>query len=216
MKSSNVKVGKIPVTTSSRNTCPESCPFQKNGCYADSGPLSLHWNKVSEGDKRSISFDEFIKAIESIPEGQLWRHNQAGDLVGEGESIDGGCLEKLISANRGKKGYTYTHKVNDERNFKLIKKSNDEGFTINLSANSLDHADSLKELNVGPVVVVLPYDETNNVMTPKGNKVILCPATQKDGVSCSSCKLCQKANRSVIVGFPSHGVHKKKMSELVK
>jgi len=48
----------------------------------------------------------------------------------------------------------------------------------------------------------------------KGNKVTVCPATYKDNVTCNSCRLCQKANRSTVVGFPVHGA-KKKTAELI-
>ena len=42
-KSGNVKTGKIPVSTSGRNTCPDACPLKKanggKGCYGEGGPL---------------------------------------------------------------------------------------------------------------------------------------------------------------------------------
>jgi hypothetical protein len=54
--SGNRKTGPIPVTTSSRATCSPSCPFLLNGCYADGGgPLRLHWEKVTTGE-RGVSF----------------------------------------------------------------------------------------------------------------------------------------------------------------
>ena len=56
----------------------------------------------------------------------------------------------------------------------------------------------------GPVVVVLPSNQTENTVTPKGRKVVVCPATQRDNVSCATCQLCQR-QRSTIVGFPAHG-----------
>ncbi len=43
--SSNAKTGPIPVTTTSEETCPVSCPLKRNGCYADAGPLALFWRK---------------------------------------------------------------------------------------------------------------------------------------------------------------------------
>jgi hypothetical protein len=87
MKSANVKTGPIPVSTSSADTCPGSCPFKKQGCYADSGPLALHWAKVTAGD-RGMQWSEFCDVIAALPAGQLWRMNQAGDLPGAGETVD--------------------------------------------------------------------------------------------------------------------------------
>ena len=61
-KSKNAKVGKMAVTTSTATTCPSACPFRDNGCYAESGPLKLHWLKVTEG-KRGDDWSTFIDKI---------------------------------------------------------------------------------------------------------------------------------------------------------
>lgn len=60
--------------------------------------------------------------------------------------------------------------------------------------------------------ITLPGSET---VTPAGNKVIVCPATYKDNVTCKSCKLCSIAKRPFIVSFPVHGTFKKKASQVV-
>ena len=209
-KSKNEKTGPIPVSTSSAETCPASCPFRAKGCYAKSGPLALHWAKVtSEG--RGLGWEDFCAEIESLPENQLWRHNQAGDLPGAGEWIDASALSRLTQANVGRRGYTYTHKYGTESNREAIRSANANGFTINLSANNLAHADELAAHNAGPVVVVLPSDQIRNCQTPGGRRVVICPATQREDVSCATCGLCQR-QRAAIVGFPAHGNAKKSVS----
>jgi hypothetical protein len=219
LKSSNVKTGPIPVSTSAAKTCPTSCPFRGNGCYASSGPLAIHWKEVTEG-RRGHEWSEFISAVNDLPDGQVWRHNQAGDLPGIGNRIAGGMLSDLVTANRGKRGFTYTHKpvtgnnATSAANREAVKKANEAGFTVNLSGNTLSHADELASLAIGPVVVVLPSDATRNVVTPAGRKVVICPATQRDNVSCASCQLCAKGSRSVIIGFPAHGSSKRKASAI--
>jgi hypothetical protein len=63
--STNRKTGKIYVTTSSNSTCPD-CPFKNNnGCYACGGPLRIHWNKVSIGE-RGVDFKTFIKILKDM------------------------------------------------------------------------------------------------------------------------------------------------------
>ena len=218
LKSDNAKTGPIPVSTSSRETCGD-CVFKgKGGCYGENYPIKYHWNKVSNG-QRGIEYKEFISQIKKLPDNQFWRHNQIGDLPGKGNRINGKQLNSLVKANSGKRGFSYTHKpvlgnsFVAKQNRKHIKASNQNGLTINLSGNNLNHADKLKKLNIGPVVVVLPLGSPNTVFTPAGNKVIVCPAQQKDTtVTCKSCQLCQKTNRSVIVGFISHGVAKNKVN----
>ena len=90
--------------------------------------------------------------------------------------------------------------------------ANAGGFTVNLSANTLAHADELAALAIGPVAVVLDATEGEraDAVTPAGRKVVTCPATYRDNVTCASCKLCAVADRKVIVGFPAHGFRAKK------
>jgi hypothetical protein len=217
-RSSNAKTGPIPVSTTTGKSCPKACPFNNDnagGCYAAYGPLAIHWNKVTR-EERGTDFNTFLKSVEKLPANQLWRHNQAGDLPGVSNRIDGGKLLKLVKANEGKRGFTYTHKPMTPINQMLVRTANDDGFTINLSANNLAQADELADLKVGPVVVVLPdtIQGKADVSTPAGRKVVVCPATYKDDVSCMTCGLCQHANRTTIVGFPAHGTGKKKASQV--
>ena len=210
-KSKNVKVGKMAVTTSTATTCPTSCPFKSNGCYADSGPLKLHWDKVTR-EERGDDWSTFIGKIKDLPTGSKWRHNQAGDLPGDMEKLDDVKCVELAKANKGKRGFTYTHYdvLDNFQNAITVNIMNHLGFTVNVSANNLEHADKLCDLNIAPVATVLPIDQTTNTVTPKGRKVVVCPATYKDDVSCASCMLCEKWDRNVVVGFPAHGTSKKK------
>lgn len=213
LKSANVKTGPIPVSITGADSCPPSCPFSGGGCYAKGGPLAIHWRKVSEGE-RGFSFLDFCAKVKQFEPGQLWRHNAAGDLLGEGETIDPVSLGQLVKANIGKRGFTYTHKTNDPKNFKWIKSANEWGFVINLSANNLEHADQLADQCAGPVVTVLPIDAPTKQQTPKGRTVVTCPATYREGVSCETCKLCAVSNRTTIIGFPAHGNAKAKVQKV--
>lgn len=201
MKSANVKTGPIPVSTTTRDSCPADCAM-KSECYAASGPLAMHWAAVSAG-QRGTDWSTFTATIAQLPDGQLWRHNQAGDLPVAGGTVDPVKLGQLVAANQGKRGFTYSHH-RDAASIAWIRHANNWGFTVNLSANDLADADTLASHNAGPVVVVLPSTATVNLKTPAGRPVVICPATQRDDVSCATCQLCQR-QRSAIVGFPAHG-----------
>ena len=201
LKSANAKTGPIPVSTTEKASCPADCAM-RNECYAASGPLALHWSAVSQGT-RGTAWGQFCESIAGLPEGQLWRHNQAGDLPVADGSIDAVKLGQLVAANQGKRGFTYSHH-RDRASLAWIRHANAWGFTVNLSANDLADADTLAETGAGPVVVVLPSTQSENCETPAGRKVVVCPATQRDDVSCATCQLCQR-QRTAIVGFPAHG-----------
>ena len=208
-KSSNSKVGPIPVTISSRDTCPPSCPFIKNGCYADAGYYTkLNWNKVTNGERGS-DWPDFLASIAKLPDGQLWRHNVSGDLRGSEDKINPHELRELVAANEGKRGFTYTHyPMTDTRNRNAVKDANNNGFTVNVSANTARDAVDIFKAYKLPTVCVLPIDAPQNQVVD-GIRIVTCPATYKDDVTCSTCKLCAVSDRQVIVGFPAHGTASK-------
>lgn len=205
LKSANAKTGPIPVSTTAKESCPTDCAMRSE-CYAASGPLALHWQAVSAGH-RGTDWQTFCDSVADMPDGQLWRHNQAGDLPQSGGTIDAVLLGQLVAANIGKRGFTYSHH-RDAASLKWIRHANAWGFTVNLSANDLADADNLADADAGPVVVVLPSTQNTNTVTPAGRPVVVCPATQRDNVSCATCQLCQR-QRKTIVGFPAHGTRKR-------
>jgi hypothetical protein len=171
---------------------------------------------VTQG-ARGVSWQSLVRQIFELPAQQLWRHNQVGDLPGVNNEIDRTKLEELVIANSGKRGFTYTHKPPTPDNLDAIRSANQHGFTINLSANNLDHADRLVKTGL-PVVVVLPQEDVNkrSQRTPAGHRVVTCPATRSKSINCSKCGICQMKDRGFIVGFPAHGARKNKLSDFVR
>lgn len=207
LKSRNSKTGPIPVSTTSADTCPDACPLKAAGCYAAHGPLAMRWQEVTNGSHGTADWDAFCASIAALPAGQAWRHNQAGDLPGENNAIDRRKLAKLVAANAGRMGWTYTHKPMTPANRSAVANANAAGFVVNLSADTLAEADSLADLAIAPVVVVLDAPEGTRAAarTPAGRRVVICPATYREDVTCASCLLCARGKRHVVVGFPAHG-----------
>ena len=238
LESGNRKTGKILVSMTSARTCPTTCGFYGKGCYAEQHLVGMHWRKVSNGD--GYDWHRFLNAVRHLPDGQVWRHNEAGDLPGDDGVIDGALFMGLIAANVGKRGFTYTHKpvllpdesrekkpglpaklthdewLKREKNYHYIEEANKAGFTVNFSADSLDEADRLYDLGIAPVTVVLPHDAPNALRTPDGRHVIACPAETHETVSCKSCKLCAVGKRKVIVGFRAHGGRAKQITQRMR
>ena len=93
-KSANAKTGPIPVSTTEKDSCPTDCAM-RGECYAASGPLALHWSAVSAG-QRGTDWATFCGTVADMPDNQLWRHNQAGDLPQSGGTIDAVLLGQLL------------------------------------------------------------------------------------------------------------------------
>jgi hypothetical protein len=167
--SQNAKTGPIPASIVERASCWPGCALFANGCYAETGALALHWNRVSRG-LAGGSWSEFCAKVAALRPGRLWRYAQAGDLPGQGAEIDGKLLEELVAANTRKKVIAFTHKPvlgNDPvavKNRRLIDAAVKAGFTINLSADNAAHADKLAELGIAPVVTVLGRDHARRAV----------------------------------------------------
>lgn len=202
--SNNRKTGPIPVSMSPKSTCPSTCELKGKGCYARFGPINLWWEKVSKGKAGSL-WKDFLTAVRGLPHGQLWRHNQAGDLPGIGTRIDSVKLAELVGANKGKHGFTYTHKPLTSSNLAAIQHANANGFTINVSADNMTQADAAMAHKL-PTVVVVAEDAPRGMKTPAGHRIAICPAQLSDHATCMSCQLCSKAQRDYVIGFRAHGV----------
>lgn len=211
--SNNAKTGPIAVSTSSKSTCPDDCPLKEKGCYAGNGPLNLHWQKVTNG-KRGVSFDDFLLQVDALPMRSEYRHNQAGDLPGQDGQIDAPKLARLAATakKRKLKAFTYSHYnvLTNINNRLAIKQANNQGFTINLSANHISEVDNLLALNIAPVAVIMPINAPKVSYTAVGNKVVICPAQTNKNTTCKDCMICAKKDRSFSVGFLPHGTGAKK------
>jgi hypothetical protein len=207
--SRNSKTGPIPVSTTEASTCPPTCA-EFETCYAKYGHISIHWKAVTK-HTRGCDWGTFCRRIRVLPHGQLWRHNQAGDLPGDGKNIDADALLELVKANKGRRGFTYTHYPLNVHNLLCIEGANALGFTVNISCDSLTHSDLVRKITRAPLSVVVPSTVgLHGFFTLNGNHVVVCPATYRDDMNCLHCGICQdrSPNRAVIA-FPAHGTKKR-------
>jgi hypothetical protein len=219
-RSHNSKTGPIPVSMTSRRTCPPSCPWLGDGCYAEQYFVAVHWRRLGAG--RGITWSDFCARVAALSDGQLWRHNEAGDLPGDGDEIDERRLLELAVASRHTRGFTYTHKPvlgEEGESYANRRKLADArmvgagGLVVNLSADGLLHADQLCDLGLLPVVAVVPRGSPRVLRTPAGRRVVTCPALHDEGTCCANCGLCARADRDFLIGFPTHGAQSKRMGE---
>lgn len=204
----NIKTA-IPTTRSWRGSCPSSCPLMGKSCYAENFPMVMHWEKLS---REGLSYEELLARIKALRRNTLWRHNDAGDLIGSGDTIDLTALTALVDANRGRRGFTYTHwpwRTNEG----LLKWSNRNGFTINISTKGVD--DALEAFHAGlPSTVILNTNGQKQVKVG-GVRIIICPAQRKK-MTCAECGICATADRNYIIGFWPHGSKKSNLIKMVE
>lgn len=204
-RSGNAKTGPIPVSITEEASCPVSCPLRERGCYARAFPLALHWRRVARA--AGATWAQFLREVNALLSGQLWRHNQAGDLPGDGSAIDGQELGELVAVNerRHLRGFTYTHYPIGAtgiaaQNLAVIRDANARGFTINISTNNREEAAAVRrDYPDLPVVTILPVDPG------EAGDIVICPNHLNRAITCDLCELCSVADRGFVIGFPAHG-----------
>jgi hypothetical protein len=207
-KSGNMKTGPIPVTTTERASCPSRCAFFSH-CYASHGHTRFHWAKVPE---RGLAWGDFTNWVAALPAGQLWRHNEAGDLPsGEDGTIDRPMLEALTTANTGRRGYTYTHHALSGDNVQTLRDANASGFTVNASCETQAQADQARALGL-PAVIVVSEAPEKGALTPAGHPIRRCPA-EASAITCAACGICARPDRSAVIAFTAHGPGAKRIRE---
>lgn len=203
-KSGNKSTGPIPVTIASPSTCPTSCRFRGDGCFAEFGMLRYHWSRAA---RDGLTWSELCRKVAQLPRGQVWRYGQAGDLPGSGDRLDVKLLDELVRANAraGARGFAITHKpLRTKIEREAVRRANEAGFTINLSADDPAHMRERQALGIAPVVVVVRQSD-----------YVLCPA-KTHGVTCERCRLCTVAHRKLPVAFPAHGQFAARVDQLVQ
>jgi hypothetical protein len=228
----NRKTGDIPTAYVARESCSLGCPLLGKGCYAETGNVGRHWSKM-----RGVPWAKFCRMVaEKLGPRQLWRYGVAGDLPGFRGLIDQAALRSLTTANMRRPVIAYTHKpvLNGEHpaaaaNRRFIAEAIAGRFLVNLSANNSRHADALADLDLAPVVTILPrvyarrrrslgrgkweWAETIgqyrdriadlSTHTPAGRRIAVCPAAYTVA-TCDSCRACARP-RDAVIGFPAHG-----------
>lgn len=205
--SGNAKTGKMAVTYRQvGETCPSTCPFLGNGCYAQHGNVNI-WQARSEySNKDGISLFRFVM---SLPDNYMLRHHVSGDVM-LNDSVDWGYIEwmnKSASARPDIVQFAYTHA------WKQIGVSPFRGVTVNASCETVEDVKLAKSLGY-PATMVVKSTEERKSWREDGIKFRVCPQ-QTNGVKCSTCKLCTNPNRESVVVFLAHGSAKTKVNNVL-
>lgn len=231
--SSNKKTGDIMQSYSSRSTCPKSCVFKNNGCYAEGCYAEgchaegcytkMVWDRCEDkNDARYVINGEHLKI--GLLEGafnKLRKNQTAGGIAIEDTSlIDANRVDAIAGAIEGAnkvvgeiiKGYTFTHCMIDLHASDIIHDAAHKGFLINASCETVEEVKHAKALGINAVIASVDPKETEKELKAVG----LYGAQQvKEGMDCNCCQLCTK-NRKVVIIFGIHGAHKGKARKAIQ
>ena len=204
--SRNSKTGPIAVSSSGWSTCPPTCGA-RDICYAMKGyHTRLHGDAITR-EERGVTPDRFIKQVAALRPGTLFRHNVGGDLWHTRGRINRLLLKNLTAAVQHlAAAWTYTHHVPDSFNQYALRRATADGFTVNISTETLD--DAVKYFRRGYPVTCIVQGQPES-FRHRGVSFDRCPH-QREGsrIQCSGCgdgrPLCSRPERDYVIAFEQH------------
>ncbi len=204
VKSGNRKLGPMAATYRTSDSCPDTCPFRNNGCYAD-GRIFAIANRFGEAEKKALT-----ELFKRLPKNGMVRHHVSGDLVTKQGKIDQkymALIRNLALKHPDVRHILYTHAWQ-------WMSPDDLPFVVNASCETEEEIEQAVARGFEAVVTVQENDPLLG-QTVAGKKVIQCPQEYKPGVTCASCQLCSRHRKSV-VAFVVHGPGKKRAAQVVE
>lgn len=181
-------------------TCPSTCPFLGNGCYAEGGNVALHQRRA-RAERDAALIGAAIAMVWARVSGRVARLHVSGD-VGQTWDVQylAGLRELAIEVNTqsgAKRGtpvaWTYTHHEMDRHRLEHLRMLASVG---GIHVRRSDHLGTNG-------VIVMPFAEVPQVRRETGVRLAKCPAQLRD-TNCSDCTLCWTRPDLTIV-FDPHG-----------
>lgn len=214
-KSQNHKTGPVSATYVSQATCPTACPFYRNGCYAESGPIGIVTNRLNKSRQRDITkiAQEEANAIDALSAARPLRVHVVGDSpTHNAASLVGAAMVRY--ANRGRTfAWTYTHA------WRRVASAAWRGAAVLASCESPSQVRQALRRGYAACIVVDTHPNGRKSYPLDGGgdlTVIPCPR-EFGGKPCSECGLCAKPGllkqRGYVVGFAAHGSRSRRVKE---
>ena len=213
--SGNSKTGRIPVTHRPMTTCPSTCPFLPTGpvggCYATGRIFGM-----ADRYSGSITLDDAVARVrKGMHAGARYlRDRVAGDVVTAAGRLDRAYVAAIttVATSNGLTPFGYTHAW---RTFTPADRAwlQSSGYVMNASTET--PAGAARAVRLGMPTVIANGIVPEGTMI-EGKRVVTCPAQTRDDVSCASCGLCAKPNRSCIIRFMPHGSAVRKAERAIR
>ncbi len=222
-ESANAKLGqRISATYLSQSSCPQTCPFLDNGCYAELGNTGIHTKRLNQSPATSpvalaTAEAQAIRrgiAGPELPPDQALRLHVVGDATTPAAvRVLTGALAHWLHGPI----WTYTHA------WRSVARRFWQNISTLASCEDLSGAVAAMKRGYAAAMVVVahrgPKAYTIQTRTYGTVRVIPCP-NQTLGKTCRECKLCWRDTwlhqTSTIIAFAAHGTQKSKILNVLK
>lgn len=204
--SENSKTGLCSATYVSGKTCPDSCPFKRNGCYGEVGHVGIVARRVSRSgveDGDTIGKME-AAAIDCLSAHLDLRLHVYGEFANEAhvEFVDEAVRrykERAAVIGKTVRAWTYTHRWReiDSWHFSHI--------SALASVESFADAEQAFSEGYAPALSMTEF-QSERLYQPRGAsfKIMPCPAQTK-GRKCVDCRMCFDSSalkaKLIAIGF---------------
>ena len=213
-KTKSTKVGDVAVTYAPTQSCPTTCRFLNNGCYAQNGNCGYTTRRISktaEGyTSKSIALEE-AEIILNLPGDKPLRLHISGDCKTPEAAKILSIAAKEYTSKFNQPVWTYTH------SWKIIPRKNWGEISIFASCETFEEVEYANKR--GYAAAMTRYKPFNKKFKYDNYWMIPC-TEQTTGKTCNKCRLCFNddlflASKSIICFF-SHGSQKEKINTILK
>lgn len=217
LNSANAKLGTgVAATYVSQESCPKTCPFLEESCYAEYGPTGIHTRRLN---KSTMSAEQLASAEAIAINRASFGRGNPGRLMGTNKPLrlhvvgDSRTVRAVrIVADSVRlwldcigSVWTYTHA------WRKVARKHWGTVSVLASCEDAHAVNAAMRRGYAAALVVSEHSSDQAYLTTGGYKLIPCP-NQTRGVTCTQCKLCWKdqwllSTRSVIA-FAAHGSRK--------
>lgn len=216
-ESGNSKINgslKVDATYASvEGTCPKTCPFKGEGCYAQMGFVAITTHRLDKeisgltaldiAKAEAVAIDNAY-AGKKVPCGRDLRLHVSGDArtIGSAKVI-ASAIERWKNRGGGSV-WTYTHA------WKKVPRSNwGNQISVLASIEKAADADLARQQGYAPALVVPNHLDNKAYKLPNSStKWVPCPAQTMD-IGCTDCRLCFNGDgllaRNTGITFAAHG-----------
>jgi hypothetical protein len=207
--STNAKLGPVSATYASQASCPRSCPWYGNGCYAERGHVGWQTRRLNRSRVREAAriADAEARAIDGLTGDRLLRLHVVGDARTDvAARLLGAAAQRYArrgnAPRHGRKVWTYTHSWRT-----VARASWGDAVSVLASVETVREARDAMAKGYAAAVVVTAFERAG-AYPIDGVTVVPCPH-QTRGVTCRECGLCRDDERlrraGLVIAFEAHG-----------
>jgi hypothetical protein len=206
--SQNAKIGLAGATYAAQASCPRTCRFLGNGCYAEEGHTSLITRRLNEEAAQQALTDQAIAENEAdLLAGMRGLLDLRLHVVGDCRTREAArrvaCGAERYASRVGRRVWTYTHAEDVRR---------DDWGGVSVLASCESGSGVRRALRRGFVPALVVKRAPDHLVTAGGVRFVLCPYQTKQ-LDCTRCRLCldDASLRQRGLGIALHGSKRKSL-----